>query len=424
MDRFPMVKDKFIKRFCLICKNTGYYFYKLLFSVFTGIAAGGTGIAFYHCISFATRQRNLHPWLLFLLPVGGLVIVFLYQIAGEENNKGTNLVLLAIHEDADIPPVIAPLMFISTMITHLFGGSAGREGAALQIGGSIGSLIGNIFHFDNHTIHLFVMCGMSACFSAVFGTPLAAAVFSMEVFCVGIMHYGALFPCMISSYTAYILSQYLHAPAERYHIPYLPSYTFLSAGKILIFALVIAAASILFCLCLHQAGHLFQKYFKNPYLRVIVGGLSVIVLVYVFQTRDYLGSGTLIIDQCFEEGVPWYSFILKVLFTAITLGAGFKGGEIVPSFFTGATLGCVIAPLFGLPAPLCAACGMIGLFCGVTNCPLTSLFIAIELFGIGAMPFYAITIAACYMMSGYFSLYTTQQVYFSKFHDKVINHNK
>ena len=402
-------------------RRIGFYFYEVFFAFLTGLAAGGAGIAFYHCMSFVTKQRMTHPMFLFLLPVGGILIVFLYQFTGQQDNKGTNLVLLAIHEDTDIPPVIAPLMFISTLLTHLCGGSAGREGAALQIGGSIGGFIGNLFHFKRDSVHIFVMCGMSACFSAVFGTPLAAAIFSMEVFHVGVLVSSALVPCVVASFTACILAGYFHAPAEHYLIREIPAFNFISAGKILLFALLIAAASMLFCLSLHTAEHLYKKHLENPYLRAAAGGAMIIALTFLIRSRDYTGAGTAMIAQCFEGTVPWYAFALKILFTALTLGAGYKGGEIVPSFFTGATLGCVLGPLFGLPSGLTAACGMTGLFCGATNCPLTSIFIAIELFGLQAMPFYVITIAACYMMSGYYSLYSTQIIYLSKFRMKVLD---
>ena len=165
----------------------------------------------------------------------------------------------------------------------------------------------------------------------------------------------------------------------------------------------------------------YKKHLENPYLRAAAGGAVIIALTFLIRSRDYTGAGTSMIAQCFEGTVPWYAFALKILFTALTLGAGYKGGEIVPSFFTGATLGCVLGPLFGLPSGLTAACGMTGLFCGATNCPLTSIFIALELFGLQAMPFYVITIAACYMMSGYYSLYSTQIIYLSKFRMKVLD---
>ena len=380
-----------------------------------GLCAGGTGVLFYHCMSFVTNTRMNNPWLLFLLPLGGLLIIFLYRAAGEGDNKGTNLILIGIHENKPISIKVAPLIFISTLITHLLGGSAGREGAALQLGGSIGDYIGERFHFNDQARKTFIMCGMSACFSAVFGTPLAAAIFSMEVVSVGIMNYSALVPCVVSSFVASLLTEAFHAPAEHYIFTQIPHFSVVPGLRILIVAILFAGVSVLFCFALHSSEKLYHRYFQNPYLRVVVGGLLVIAMVYLFRTRDYIGAGIPMIEQCFAGSVPWYAFLLKILFTAVTLGAGYKGGEIVPSFFIGATFGCFIGPVFGLPAPLCAACGMVGVFCGVTNCPITSIMMAFELFGIDALPYYIITIAVSYLMSGYYGLYNSQKIVYSKY---------
>lgn len=395
----------------------------LFFALIVGAAAGGTGVLFYHAMLLVTGTRTAHPWLLFLLPFGGLFIVFSYMICGEEDNKGTNLILMAIHNDEPVSIKVAPLIFFSTLITHLFGGSAGREGAALQIGGSIGGFIGGKFHFNNEKKHVFIMCGMSACFSAVFGTPLAAAIFSMEIVSVGLMSYSALVPCVIASFTASMIADIFHAPPDHFYFWGVPDFTFIPAAKIIVIALIFALASVVFCLMLHSSEKVYHRFLPNPYVRVFVGGLLVIGMAYLFNTRDYLGAGLPMIAKCFTGSIPWYAFLLKMIFTAVTLGAGFKGGEIVPSFFIGATLGCVVGPLFGLPSTLCAACGMVGLFCGVTNCPITSILMSFELFGTGGMPYYIITIAICYMMSGYYGLYSSQKIYFSKYVPRVVNRN-
>jgi H+/Cl- antiporter ClcA len=352
---------------------------------------------------------------IYFLPVGGLMIVALYRGCRNTSDKGTNAVVASIQESADIPFKMAPLIFISTTITQLVGGSAGREGAALQLGGSIAKRLGKLYNLNGDNQRTIVMCGMSAAFSALFGTPLAAAVFSMEVVSVGIMHYAALVPCVISSLTANLVAQFFQVPPEVFPVTQIPQVTALNLLKLLAFGAVVGGVSSLFCVVLHKAEHLYEKYIKNQYLRIAVAGFLLIGMTLALGTQEYLGSGMGIIEHIFHEGeTHWYTFLLKMLFTAVTLGAGFKGGEIVPSFTIGAALGCAVATILGLPAELVAACGMVGLFCGVTNSPITSLLIAFELFGFAGMPYYLITIAVSYMVSGHHSLYHKQKIVFSK----------
>ena len=393
----------------------------LITAVFTGLLVGAVGTLFYYAMSFVTGCRTAHPILIYLLPFAGLLIIFLYRVSGQYNNTGTNLVLSSIQSDNHISVKVAPLIFVSTLITHLFGGSAGREGAALQIGGSLGDFLAQTFHFDEKDKKLMIMCGMSACFSAVFGTPMAAAVFSMEVISIGIMHYSALVPCVISSLTASMLARHFGAMPEVFPITDLPALTALTVGQTILAAAAFAVISVVFCIALHLSEHTYKKYIANPYLRVFVGGLIVVLLTLLLHTNDYNGAGMPMIARCFEGSVPPWAFVMKIIFTAATLGAGFKGGEIVPSFFIGATLGCVIGPILGLPAALCAGCGMVGVFCGVTNSPITSLLISFELFGFEGMPYYLITIAISYMLSGYYGLYSSQKIIYSKTRTEYID---
>lgn len=394
----------------------------LICSSIIGISCGAVGTAFHYSVEYVTQFRSGHRWIIFLLPAAGLLIVFLYRAGGIKHDKGTNLVIGSIRNpEYNVPFRMAPLIFITTVITHLFGGSAGREGAALQIGGSLGDFLAQTFHFDEKDKKLMIMCGMSACFSAVFGTPMAAAVFSMEVISVGIMHYSALVPCVISSLTASMLARHFGAMPEVFPITDLPSLTALTVGQIILAAAAFAAISVVFCIALHLSEHTYKKYIANPYLRVFVGGLIVVLLTLLLHTNDYNGAGMPMIARCFEGSVPPWAFMMKIIFTAATLGAGFKGGEIVPSFFIGATLGCVIGPILGLPAALCAGCGMVGVFCGVTNSPITSLLISFELFGFEGMPYYLITIAVSYMLSGYYGLYSSQKIIYSKTRTEYID---
>ncbi len=394
----------------------------VVFSIISGLLIGAVGTLFHLSMSFVTGMRLEHPWLICLLPVGGLAIVGCYYLLHDQNDTGTNLVISAIHSGDHLPVRMAPLIFVSTLITHLLGGSAGREGAALQLGGSIGSGIGRLFRLDEKDKHVMIMCGMSAAFSALFGTPLAAAIFSMEVVSVGIMHYSALVPCVIASLIAHGIATLAGIAPETFVIAQIPDFTVLSAVKITLLAILCALVSILFCVTLHFTEHLYKRFLKNPFLRVFVGGCIVILLTFLVGDQTYNGAGMEFIERCMEEAsVRPEAFVLKILFTAATLCAGFKGGEIVPSFFAGAAFGCLFGNLLGFSPTLCTAVGMISVFCGVTNCPITSLLISFELFGYVGVPYFLLSVAFSYMLSGYFGLYNSQKIIYSKFKTNYIN---
>lgn len=388
----------------------------ILLGTLVGIVVGTVACCFGKVLGFANDWRAAHPLIKLGLPMGGLVIVFLYRFLKNDTDKGTNTVVASLHSSVEIPGKMAPLIFVTTVITHFFGGSAGREGAALQIGGSIANKMGHFLKLDDHDRRTIIMCGMSAGFSALFGTPMAAAVFSMEVVQVGIMQYSGFVPCVIASMVAHFVAEFAQIPPETFFLSGIPEITPLGFVQVLLFGCVTALVSVLFCVVLHEAEHLYERFLKNPYIRIAVAGVIVIGLSFLLGTDLYLGSGMGIIEGIFHHGasVPWYAFLLKMLFTALTLGAGFKGGEIVPSFTIGAAFGYVFGGLFGLPAQLTAACGMVGVFCGVTNSPITSLLIAFELFGYEEMPWFLTTVAVSYMLSGYHSLYREQRFAESK----------
>lgn len=392
-------------------------------SLLSGFGIGLIGALFNLALAQVTDFRSEHFWLLFLLPVGGIVIIGLYQLSGQMKNSGTNLVLSAIQATDEIPFRVTPLIFISTLITHLFGGSAGREGAALQVGGSCGNFIAKLLKFDEKDTRILIMCGMSACFSAIFGTPVTAAIFSMEVISIGIMYYAALVPCVLSAFIASYTAKLIGVQSSHYTIGDIPDLNLLTGSKLIVMAAMFGIMSIILCYSLHKSNDLMQKYLKNPYIKIIVSGLAIIAMTYLFQTRDYLGAGAPMIVQSFSVHAVWYAFLLKILFTSITLSGGFKGGEIVPTLFVGATFGSFICQFFGFPPALGAACGMVGLFCGVTNCPITSLMMAYELFDAHAIHYCLIAIAISYLLSGYSSLYNSQRIVYSKFKTEFININ-
>lgn len=410
------------------------YFFNSIFSLWTlirwtvislavGIIVGGTCTFFAFVLLKANALRDLYPMIAIGLPAAGLIIVFLYKNFQNKDDLGTNLIIASIRNSTDIPFRMAPMIFISTALTQLCGGSAGREGAAIQLGGCLGNTLGKLFHLNSDDRHIITMCGMSAGFSALFGTPMAAAVFSLEVISVGIMHYSSLVPCVIASFTAHFIGLAFHIPPEYFPVSFIPEITILGFGKMILFGAVIGGISILFCICLHYSEVLYHKFFENPYIRIFTGGCFIMGLVGLFQTDVYLGSGISLISSIFEDGyrVGFEAFLLKIIFTTLTIAAGFKGGEIVPSFCIGAAFGCASASLLGMPSTLAAACGMVGLFCGVTNCPITSLLISFELFGFEGMPYYLVTIAVSYMLSGYYGLYRAQKIMYSKYKTQYVH---
>lgn len=386
-----------------------------------GTVVGGIGTLFSYCVEKATQYRTANGWLVWLLPVGGLAIVFCYQIAKMSHDKGTNRVLESVRSREQLSGKMAPLIFVSTVITHLFGGSAGREGAALQLGGSLGYQIGKWMYLDEKDLRIITMCGMSAGFAALFRTPLTAAVFSMEVISVGVMYYAALVPCVIAGLIGYSISGFFGMPAPFYPIQGIPNLHFVPVLQVLLLSILCAGLSILFCMALHQSGKLYKKYLKNKYLRIVVGGILVIALTYMFRTTDYLGVGMNIIQTAMTGSSKPEAFVLKMLFTVITLGAGYKGGEIVPAFFVGATFGNAVGGLIGLNPTFGAAVGLMAVFCGVTNCPMTAFFISVELFGINGAFYYLLAAAVSYMLSGYYGLYSKQKIVYSKFKPQFID---
>ncbi len=381
-----------------------------------GITVGLVGTAFSYGLKYATQIRDEHPRLILGLPIAGLLIVFLYHLAHRDNDKGTNSVLLAVRSEERLPIVMAPLIFIGTILTHLFGGSAGREGAALQLGGSIGNWFGKLLRMNPEDEKTIIMCGMSACFAALFGTPMAATVFAMEVVNVGIMYYAAFVPCAFSALIAAGIADSLGVAGEAMQILEIPRFGPLSGSKIVILAILCGVVSVFFCMLLHAVSAEGKKRIPNPYIRIAVMGMIIIALTALLQTKDYMGAGMHVIEECILTGkVRPEAFLLKMIITAITLGAGYKGGEIVPSFFVGATFGCFVGGLLGVSPSLCGAVGMIAVFCGVTNSPVTSLLIALELFGMEAFPYFLLAVAVSYRLSGYYSLYDTQKIVYSKY---------
>ena len=384
-----------------------------------GAACGLVGTLFHFGVHEVTAFRGTHPWVLYLLPLAGLVIVGFYKLTGTDG-LGTDDIIDAVHQGKLLPILLLPAIFFGTILTHLCGGSAGREGAALQMGGTIGQYLGRHFQLDDRDLRVATLAGMAAFFAALFGTPLAATVFAIMVISIGVIYHVALYPSLLAALVAYGVSIHLGVEPTRFAVS-VPEQTVGMFVRVALLGVLCALVSILFCQVMHGAGHLMKR-IRNPWLRVACGGAAIIVLTLIFGT-DYNGAGMEIVTAAVEQGtvaVPW-AFLLKLIFTAITLAAGFKGGEVVPSFFVGATFGCAAAPLLGLPAGFGAAVGLAAVFCGVTNCPLASTLLAVELFGAEGLLYFALACCLSYMLSGYQGLYSSQTILYSKLKAQFIN---
>ena len=383
-----------------------------------GLVGGIIGSLFHIGVDTATQVRLAHPWVLYLMPVGGLAIVGLYRLTKTEG-KGTNDIIASVHFGEQVPGLLVPVIFVSTVITHLCGGSAGREGAALQIGGGIGYQAGRLLRLGEKDLPLATLCGMSGVFAALFGTPLTATVFALEVISVGVLYYAGLVPCLTAALTGYLLSVLMGVPPTRFTVT-VPGLEVRTMLLVIVLALLCAVVSILFCRGLHGVEHLMKRTLKNPYLRVGVGA-AVLIGLTLLTNGDYNGAGMEVIGRAIAgQADPW-AWVWKLLFTAITIGCGFKGGEVVPSFFVGAAFGCVAAGWLGLPAGFGAAMGLVSVFCGAVNCPLASIILSVELFGSGDLLYFAMACSISYLISGYCGLYSSQTILYSKLRAEFIN---
>ena len=392
----------------------------LAFAAVTGAVCGLVGSAFYGSVALATALRSEHAWLLWLLPFAGVGIAALYR-AAKLDGLGTDAVIDAIHEGRAISVLLVPVIFVSTAATHLFGGSAGREGAALQIGGGLGQNIARLFRLDDKDRRLATLCGMSALFSALFGTPLTATIFALEVVSVGEIYYAGLVPCLTSALAAFGVTGLFGIAPERFAVA-APALTAGLLWRAALLGLASALMSVLLCETMHRSERLAKRLLPNSLLRAFAGGAAIVALTYLCGTTDYNGAGTDVIAAAIERGAarPW-DFALKLLFTAVTLSCGFKGGEMVPTFFIGATMGCALGPALGLPAGFAAALALAGVFCGAVNCPVASVILAIELFGSEGALSFAVVTAVSYMLSGYSGLYRSQKIVYSKLKAEFID---
>ncbi len=397
------------------------------------VAIGSSVALFLWLLDVATTTRWQHLWLIFLLPLAGILIGWLYKAFGKNAEAGTNLIMDEIHEPgAGVTARMAPLVLITTVITHLFGGSAGREGTAVQMGGSIADWFSNLFKLENGDRRILLMCGIAAGFGAVFGTPIAGAVFALEVLTIGYIKYDALIPSLIAAMLADITCASCGIHHTQYHIlfvedgahfiPYIHFNIWL-LFKVIIASIFFGLTSMLFARLSHFIKQKGKKLIKPNWLIPVVGAVLIIGISYLLGTFDYLGLGVsnpnpkgISILSCFNVGgATYFSWFWKLLLTAITLGMGFKGGEVTPLFFMGAALGNTLAALSGSPIDLFAGLGFIAVFAGATNTPLACTLMGIELFGSENVIYYAVACFTAYYFSGHSGIYASQKLGVPKF---------
>lgn len=382
----------------------------LLLSCIVGIVSGIIGSFFSYSVEFVTELRAEKGWLLYLLPLGGLATVGIYKLA-KLKGISTNTILESVRTQNRVPVCIAPVMFLCTVITHLFGGSAGREGAALQIGGGIASYFSGLFKLDEESRRTLIQCGMAAMFSALFGTPFAAVLFALEVVCIGHIRLAAVIPCSVSGAISFLVAQKCGLSPERFICNSVPGFTVNMILKVILIAVAGALLSSLFCKLLHFAEHYIAHLLKNEFIRVLICGCAVVLISVLIKTTDYNGGGLNVISRIFTRGEYMNeAFLLKILLTVLTVAGGYKGGEIVPSLFIGATFGAFCGGLVGVDVAFAAAIGAAAMFCGISKCLLSSIIISAELFGFGGVGYYALACIISFLLSGKNGLFNQDRI--------------
>jgi H+/Cl- antiporter ClcA len=383
----------------------------LIICVLVGVLAGSTSAFFLVALDWVTNYREANTWIIWLLPIGGLAVGLLYHYYGGRAVKGNNLLLEEIHRPREVVPFrMAPLVLLGTLVTHLFGGSAGREGTAVQMGGTIADQFTTVFRLRPRDRKILIISGISAGFASLFGTPLAGAIFGLEVFIIGRLRYEALLPSFLSAVIADYACNAWGVHHTQYAIPFIPEMSVPGLAYTLLAGAVFGVAGMAFAKSTHFFSDQFKQRVAYAPFRPLMGGAVVAIVVFLMGTTKYIGLGIPTILESFEVIQPWYASAVKLVLTAFTLGAGFKGGEVTPLFFTGATLGNALSQVIPLPMALLAGMGFVAVFSGATNTPLTCTIMAIELFGADSSVFMALACVTAYLFSGHSGIYGSQVI--------------
>ena len=397
-------------------KNILLTFKWIFICVLIGIFSGSASAFFLVSLEWVTQFRESHNWILWLLPMGGLSIGLIYHYLGKEVVKGNNL-LLEEYENPQkpIPLKMAPMVLIGTLITHFFGGSAGREGTAVQMGGAIADQFTGLFKLDASDRKTLIILGISAGFASIFGTPLAGALFALEILYFSKINFKSSILSFLAAYVAYFTVDFWQVKHTHYNIPVVPDITISTLAWVIVVGVLFGLTSMLFSRTTHFWGRLFSKMISYAPLRPFVGGIILAVAVFFIGTTKYIGLGIPTIVDAFSIPNASYDFLLKILFTGFTLGAGFKGGEVTPLFFIGATLGSALSLFIPLPIAFLAGLGFVAVFSGATHTPIACTIMGMELFGIESGVYIGITCLIAYFSSGSIGIYKSQIVKGAKY---------
>jgi H+/Cl- antiporter ClcA len=392
-------------------KETVFLFKWIFISVLIGVFSGCASALFLVSLDWITLLRENNTWVIWLLPFVGLCIGLFYHYYGNDVVKGNNLLLEEYETTRKIIPLkMAPMVLIGTLATHLVGGSAGREGTAVQMGGSIADQFAGFFNLDNNDRKTVIILGISAGFASVFGTPLAGAFFALELFYFSKISFKSIILSFITVYIAYFTVEIWQVKHTHYYIPIVPRFTATNFLWILICGILFGLTAMLFSRSIHFWGKLFSKFIKYPPLKPLIGGIILVVLFQMVGTNKYNGLGIPSIVASFSTSTQWFDFLLKILFTGLTIGSGFKGGEVTPLFFVGASLGSFLSLYFPLPIALLAGMGFVAVFSGATHTPIACTIMGMELFGIESGLYIGLSCLVAYFFSGSIGIYQSQNV--------------